>query len=84
MNRFAVVVSLLMVSRIPYPHMVNQLLGGQRSFAHVVAVVFALIPVLWKPGYFIPLLTALFVIAPPCKFLWQRFYERRAQKEPLF
>ena len=41
---FAFFVSLLMVSRIPYPHMINQLVGGQRSFAHVVAVVFALIP----------------------------------------
>ena len=39
---FGVFVALLMVSRIPYPHVVNQIFRGQKSFAHVVAVVFAL------------------------------------------
>ena len=33
---FAVLVSALMVSRIPYPHVVNQAFRGQRSFGHVV------------------------------------------------
>jgi len=30
---FAMLAALLMVSRIPYPHVVNQLFSGQRSFA---------------------------------------------------
>ena len=33
---FALMVALLMVSRIPYPHVVNQVFRGQRSFGHVV------------------------------------------------
>ena len=81
---FMVVVSLLMVSRIPYPHLINQFIRGQRSFAHFVGLIFALIPVLIVPGYSIPLLAAIFVLAPPPIFFWQRFYQRRTQKEPIF
>ena len=33
---FAALVALLMVSRIPYPHVVSQILSGQKSLAHVV------------------------------------------------
>ncbi len=40
---FAVAVSALMVSRIPYPHIVNQVFGGQRTFGHLVGLVFALV-----------------------------------------
>ena len=32
----ALAVAALMVSRIPYPHVVNQLFRGQRSFGHIV------------------------------------------------
>ena len=52
---FAVLVALLMVSRIPYPHVVNQVFRGQRSFGHVVAVVFALVAVMVIRGYAVPI-----------------------------
>jgi CDP-diacylglycerol--serine O-phosphatidyltransferase len=81
---YAVCVSLLMVSRIPYPHLANQLVRGQRSFAHLVALIFGLLPVLLFPGYAIPILAATFVLAPPVIFLWQRFSRRRSQDEPIF
>ncbi len=81
---YAVCVSLLMVSRIPYPHLANQLVRGQRSFAHLVALIFGVLPVLLFPGYAIPVLAATFVLAPPVYFLWQRFSQRRLKKEPIF
>ena len=81
---YAVCVSLLMVSRIPYPHLANQLVRGQRSFAHLVALIFGVLPVLLFPGYAIPILAATFVLAPPVIFLWQRFSRRRSQDEPIF
>jgi CDP-diacylglycerol--serine O-phosphatidyltransferase len=81
---YAVLVSLLMVSRIPYPHLVNQLVRGQRSFAHLVGLIFGILPVLVFPGYAIPILAAVFVLAPPMFFLWQRIYRRRSQNEPIF
>ena len=81
---YAVLVSLLMVSRIPYPHLANQLVRGQRSFAHIVGLIFGLIPVLVFPGYAIPILAAAFVLAPPILFFWQRLSHRRSQNEPIF
>jgi CDP-diacylglycerol--serine O-phosphatidyltransferase len=81
---YAVLVSLLMVSRIPYPHLANQLVRGQRSFAHIVGLIFGLIPVLVFPGYAIPILAATFVLAPPILFFWQRLSHRRSQNEPIF
>ncbi len=43
---FAVVIALLMVSRIPYPHPLTQFVRGQRSFAQLVAIVFSLMALL--------------------------------------
>jgi hypothetical protein len=41
----AVIISILMVSRIPYPHPLTQFLRGQRSFAQLVAIVVALMAI---------------------------------------
>ena len=49
---FALLVALLMVSRIPYPHVVNQVLRGQRSFGHIVALVFAFVAIMSIHGLF--------------------------------
>lgn len=81
---FAVVIAILMVSRIPYPHMLTQFLRGQHSFAHVVAVVFALVAILIVRGYAVPLLCVMFVLIPPVRFAWEVARHRRAREEPLF
>ncbi|MEC7502171.1 MAG: CDP-diacylglycerol--serine O-phosphatidyltransferase [Planctomycetota bacterium] len=81
---YAVLVSLLMVSRIPYPHLVNQFVRGQKSFAHLIGLIFGLLPILVFPGYAIPILAAGFVVIPPLHYIWQRFYRHRRQDEPIF
>lgn len=83
---FAVLVGLLMVSRVPYPHVVNQVFRGQRSFAHVVAVVFALVAVMVIRGYSVPLICSAFVLYGPIHVAWAKFMKRREQEqeEPLF
>jgi CDP-diacylglycerol--serine O-phosphatidyltransferase len=81
---FSLVVAALMVSRIPYPHIVNQAFSGQRTFAHLVGVVFALFAIMIIRGYAVPILCVLFVLGPPIKFLWQRTQRRAAETEPLF
>ena len=43
---FGVIVALLMVSRIPYPHVVNQVFRVQKSFSHIVGLLFALVAVM--------------------------------------
>ncbi|MBN2577518.1 MAG: CDP-diacylglycerol--serine O-phosphatidyltransferase [Pirellulales bacterium] len=81
---FAVLVALLMVSRFPYPHVVNQLFRGQRSFAHVVGVVFALMTVMLLRGYAVPLLCCAFVLYGPVHWAWEKYVRHRRREEPLF
>jgi CDP-diacylglycerol--serine O-phosphatidyltransferase len=80
----ALAVSALMVSRIPYPHIVNQLFRGQRSFGHIVAVVFTLVAIMVIKAYSIPLICTLFVLWPPVRFIWQRLQQRSTESEPMF
>lgn len=81
---FTAIIALLMVSRIPYPHPLTQFLHGQRTFAHLVGMVFAVMAVLIVRGFAIPLICVLFVCAPPIRYAWDVVRHRRAQKEPLF
>jgi len=81
---FALLVAVLMVSRIPYPHVVNQALRGQRSFGHVVALLFAGVAIMSIHGYSVPIIGCVFVLAAPIKYLWQRAFERRETQDPIF
>jgi CDP-diacylglycerol--serine O-phosphatidyltransferase len=81
---FALAVAALMVSRIPYPHVVNQIFRGQRSFGHIVSVVFALMAIVISQGYSIPIICSIFVLGPPLRFFWQRVQRRSPENEPLF
>jgi CDP-diacylglycerol---serine O-phosphatidyltransferase len=81
---FALAVGALMVSRIPYPHVVNQIFRGQRSFGHIVSVVFALMAIVISQGYSIPIICSIFVLGPPLRFFWQRVQRRSHENEPLF
>ena len=81
---FAVLVAILMVSRIPYPHVVNQLFSGQHSFAHLAMVVVLLAGVMLVRGFAVPLISTLFVLQGPVMYVWQEYIQRRPHKEPLF
>jgi CDP-diacylglycerol--serine O-phosphatidyltransferase len=81
---FALAVALLMVSRIPYPHIVNQMFRGQRSFAHVVLLVFAFVFIMSFRGYSVPVLCAAFVLVGPARYAWQRLFLREQSQDPIF
>jgi CDP-diacylglycerol--serine O-phosphatidyltransferase len=81
---FAIVISILMVSRIRYPHPLTQFVRGQRSFAQLIAIVFSLLVLTTVASYAIPLLCVLFVCWPPVKYAWVHVWQRRAQEESLF
>lgn len=81
---YAVLLAALMVSRIPYPHVVNQVFRGQRSFGHVVAVVFALVAVMVIRGYSVPIVFCAFALSGPVRYCWEKVVRRRRQEEPLF
>jgi CDP-diacylglycerol---serine O-phosphatidyltransferase len=81
---FGIIAALLMVSRLRYPHVTNQLLRGQRSFGHVVGVVFALVAVMTIKRYSVPIICVAFALSGPIRFAWEKLVRRREQKEPLF
>ena len=81
---FTLVLGALMVSRIPYPHVVNQLLRGHRSMGHVVALLFSLVVIMTIRGYSVPIICGLFVLGPPIRYAWQRWRNRQQETEPLF
>jgi CDP-diacylglycerol---serine O-phosphatidyltransferase len=81
---FGLLVALLMVSRIPYPHVVNQVLRGQRSFAHIVFLVFAAVIIMSVRGYSVPIIGCVFVLAPPIMYAWKRLMHRRSTTDPIF
>lgn len=79
-----VLLGIFMVSRIPYPHFTNQVLRGQRSMGHIVAVLFCLVAIFAIRGFAVPLLCNIFVLTGPVRFLWKVAVQRRPQEEPLF
>jgi CDP-diacylglycerol---serine O-phosphatidyltransferase len=81
---FAIAVALLMVSRVPYPHVVNQVFRGHRSFGHVVAIVFAFVAVMVIRGYSVPIIFAAFVLSGPVRLAWRKVVRRRPQEDPIF
>jgi hypothetical protein len=81
---FAVLVAVLMVSRVPYPHVVNQVFSGQHSFGHLVALIFALVVIVMIRGYSVPLVCGAFVLWGPVSYAWQEAVQRRPHDEPMF
>lgn len=81
---YALALALLMVSRIPYPHVVNQTIRGQKSFGFIVAIVFLLVILTPVRNYAVPLAFMAFAVGPPLVHVWQRLIQRREHKEPLF
>ncbi len=81
---FAAIVALLMVSRVPYPHLVNQVFSGQRSLGHIVGLVFAMVAIMVIRGYAVPLVCCAFVVLGPAQYAWQELVRHEPHKDPMF
>jgi CDP-diacylglycerol---serine O-phosphatidyltransferase len=81
---FGLLVALLMVSRVRYPHVVNRILRGQRSFAHVIAVLFSFAALMVVRGYAIPLVACAFVFYGPTLLAWRMWVQRKDCDTPWF
>jgi CDP-diacylglycerol---serine O-phosphatidyltransferase len=81
---FGLLVALLMVSRIRYPHITNRVLRGQRSFGHVVAVLFFFVVLMVARSYAIPIAASAFALFGPLHLAWEKWVERRNREEPIF
>ncbi|MFM7073897.1 MAG: CDP-diacylglycerol--serine O-phosphatidyltransferase [Planctomycetota bacterium] len=61
------VVACLMVSRIRYPHLFNQLFRGRRSFRHLVNICFALVAIIAVHELAIPLVFCYYALSGPAR-----------------
>lgn len=81
---FGLVIAALMVSRLPYPHVVNQLFRGQRSMGHLVGIIFAIMLVMTMRYYAVPIIGVAFALSGPVLFVWKTYIQRKPQEEPIF
>jgi CDP-diacylglycerol--serine O-phosphatidyltransferase len=66
------VVACLMVSRIRYPHLFNQLFRGRRSFRHLVNLCFALVAIIAVHELAIPLVLCYYALSGPARAVAMR------------
>lgn len=79
-------VACLMVSRIRYAHLFNQLVRGRRTRKHLIQVVFAIAVMLVMPQVSFPLFCCWFAFGAPVKALWNESavrWWRRGQPLPV-
>jgi CDP-diacylglycerol--serine O-phosphatidyltransferase len=70
-------VACLMVSRIRYPHLFNQLFRGRRNFQHLVQLIFALVAIFAVGELAVPLIFVWFALGSPLRALWNEVVTRR-------
>lgn len=73
-------VACLMVSRIRYPHVFNQLFRGQRNRRHVIQLVFTFAVVFIVPYLAIPLIFCYFAFTAPLRAVWTEIVSKRLHK----
>lgn len=82
-------VGLLMVSRIPYRHILNQYIRGRRPFSHVVRVVILTLLLIWKPQLTLAATFAVFAASSPVRAAYRKWVKKplaplaQAGQEPL-
>ncbi len=70
-------VAVLMVSRIRYSHVFNQLFRGQRPRQHLIQLVFTAAIVFLVREMVVPLIFCYFAFTPPLRALWSEQIARR-------
>lgn len=80
---FAVLAALLMVSRVPYPHVVNQVFRGQGTLRHLVGVIFSLVAVMVVWQYAVSIVCVSFALYGPLRFAWELLVEKKHQEERI-
>lgn len=63
--------ALLMVSRLRYPHVVNQYIRGKRSFSYLVKGVLIVLAAFMQPWVTLAAVVLIFVVASPLRAVWR-------------
>ena len=75
-------VACLMVSRIRYAHVFNQLFKGRRSRQHLIQIVFTAALIVVVKELAVPVIFCYFAFAAPLRAGWQELAARWRQKSP--
>jgi CDP-diacylglycerol--serine O-phosphatidyltransferase len=78
----ALAVALLMVSRIPYPHLTKQILRGRRPFSHLVQVIVAAFVIVLIRDLALVLLFWVYALGFPVRYAWARSLRRNLGSAP--
>lgn len=73
-------VACLMMSRIRYSHVFNQVFTGRRNRAHVIQIVFTVAVVFMVQEMAVPLLFCYFAFASPVRAAWEKALPSRTQE----
>jgi CDP-diacylglycerol--serine O-phosphatidyltransferase len=73
-------VALLMVSRLPYPHLTKQILRGRRPFRHLVQVVIAACVIILIRDLALVLLFWIYALAIPARQAWARVWHPKGDR----
>ncbi len=74
--------AVLMVSRIPYPHIFNQMLRGNQGRKQLLQLVFTLALLSAIGGMTIPVIFCWFAFAGPCQAVWRKYGNALFRKSP--
>lgn len=80
MPAITLAVACLMVSRVKYVHVFNQIFRGQRSRRHLIQLVFTLALVGLVHSLAVPLIFCYYALSAPVRSFWQEFVVRRLYK----
>ena len=74
--------AMLMVSRIRYAHVFNQMLRGRRSRRQMRLIVFAMVLAFVVREMAVPVLFCSFAFASPLRAFWERYYLKYNKHSP--
>jgi CDP-diacylglycerol--serine O-phosphatidyltransferase len=75
-------VALLMVSRVPYPHVTKQVLSGRHHFSHLVQLIVACFVIVLIRELALALLFWVYALGIPARYLLVRAVRRKAVPAP--
>jgi phosphatidylserine synthase len=78
----ALVVALLMVSRVPYPHVTKQMLRGRRHFSHLVEIILVGFIVYLAPELALVLLFWGYALSMPIRYQVVRSLRHETRQAP--
>ncbi len=72
----AVICGLLMVSQVPYRHVVNHLIRGAKPFNDFVKLVFVILLLFWKLKWTLAACFLFFAFSGAIRWIWQKYIRK--------